>query len=78
MKVDGDAVMATVLFLVIGFLVALIPLFIIGDGVAKADYLRQEKGIDMPWYKATFIPESVFIDANIRTEGGLPCDITSK
>lgn len=35
------------------------------EGSAKSDYLQETKGIDIAWYRAAFLPDSVFIDASV-------------
>jgi hypothetical protein len=37
------------------------------DGHAKAAWIKRTKGIDVPWYQATFIEIQVN-DANVRLE----------
>lgn len=42
------------------FAFILIALIIYRDGKSKSDYLRIVKHLDYPWYKATFLPPSIF------------------
>lgn len=40
------------------------------SGASRAEYLKAEKGIAMNWYSASWLPESVFIDAKVRESNG--------
>jgi len=35
------------------------------EGSAKSEYLKESKNIDISWYRAAFLPDTVFIDAKI-------------
>lgn len=50
------------------FFCALLIFFMYQDGAGKAQYLKEKKGVTMPWYRAISLPDSVFIDANINTK----------
>lgn len=39
------------------------------EGAAKADWIRQTRGIDMPWYRAAFLRiEVTTLDAEVTTK----------
>jgi len=38
------------------------------EGSAKSQYLKEQKGMEIVWYKAAFLPDNVFIDAKINRE----------
>lgn len=48
-------------------LLVLVTPFLWLDGSAKAAYLKQAQGIDLPWYQAAFLTVRVN-DVNLKTE----------
>jgi len=50
---------------VIVFVVVLASPFAYIEGTAKSEYLLQQKGVDIPWYKAVFLPDTVYLDAKV-------------
>ncbi len=57
----------TGILMVMAILIALSPIMYL-EGSANSQWLREKKGIEMVWYKAAFLPDTVFIDANIKSE----------
>ena len=39
------------------------------DGSAKSDWLKQTRGIEIPWYRATWLEVNISdIDANVKSK----------
>ena len=50
------------LFFVLGVFIT--PIMYL-DGTAKSEWLLKEQGIESPWYRAAFLPETIFTKADI-------------
>lgn len=59
-----DFIVFMCIFLI--FILALIIPFAYFEGSARSDFLKETKDIEIVWYKAAFLPDTVFINGEIK------------
>jgi len=56
----------SVFFMFVLFIFVISLPFAYMEGSAKAEYLLEAKGIEMHWYKASFLPDTALLDVKVR------------